>query len=168
MNENDFAALELSPEILRAIEEVGYTSMTPIQQKIIPVVLSGRDVIGQSSTGTGKTAAFAIPAVQLAEPTEEGRTQILVLAPTRELAVQITDEIRKFAKYKEGVKTVPVYGGQTIMIQIRGLKKAEIVVGTPGRIIDHIKRGTLKLDDIKMVVLDVDDEMLDMRFYDHI
>lgn len=168
MNENDFAALELSPEILRAIEEVGYTSMTPIQQKIIPVVLSGRDVIGQSSTGTGKTAAFAIPAVQLAEPTEEGRTQILVLAPTRELAVQITDEIRKFAKYKEGVKTVPIYGGQTIMIQIRGLKKAEIVVGTPGRIIDHIKRGTLKLDDIKMVVLDEADEMLDMGFYDDI
>ncbi|MBQ5760756.1 MAG: DEAD/DEAH box helicase [Clostridia bacterium] len=168
MDEKLFSNLNLSEEVLRAIADVGYESMTPIQENIIPVVLEGRDVIGQSSTGTGKTAAFAIPSVEMTEPTEEGRVQVLVLAPTRELAIQITDEMRKFAKYKEGVKTVPVYGGQTIMIQIRGLKKAEIVVGTPGRIIDHIKRGTLKLDNIKMVVLDEADEMLDMGFLDDI
>ena len=159
MDEKLFSNLNLSEEVLRAIADVGYEGMTPIQENIIPVVLEGRDVIGQSSTGTGKTAAFAIPAVEMTEPTEEGRVQVLVLAPTRELAIQITDEMRKFAKYKEGVKTVPAYGGQTIMIQIRGLKKAEIVVGTPGRIIDHIKRGTLKMDHIKMVVLDEADEM---------
>ncbi|MDD6315433.1 MAG: DEAD/DEAH box helicase, partial [Clostridia bacterium] len=168
MDEKLFSNLHLSEEVLHAIADVGYEAMTPIQEKIIPVVLEGRDVIGQSSTGTGKTAAFAIPAVEMTEPTEEGRVQVLVLAPTRELAIQITEEMRKFAKYKEGVKTVPVYGGQTIMIQIRGLKKAEIVVGTPGRIIDHIKRGTLRLDDIKMVVLDEADEMLDMGFLDDI
>ncbi|MBQ2691951.1 MAG: DEAD/DEAH box helicase [Clostridia bacterium] len=168
MEEKLFSTLNLSEEVLRAIADVEYTSMTPIQEKIIPVVLEGKDVIGQSSTGTGKTAAFAIPAVEKTEPTEEGRVQTLVLAPTRELAIQITDEMRKFAKYKEGVKTVAAYGGQTIMIQIRGLKKAEIVVGTPGRIIDHIKRGTLKLDHIKTVILDEADEMLDMGFVDDI
>lgn len=168
MSEGLFSSLELSPEVLKAIEDVGYESMTPIQEKIIPLVLEGRDVIGQSSTGTGKTAAFAIPSVEKTQPTEEGMVQTLVLAPTRELAIQITDEMRKFAKYKEGVKTVPVYGGQTIMIQIRALKKAEIVVGTPGRIIDHIHRGTLKLDNIKTVILDEADEMLDMGFYDDI
>lgn len=168
MEEKLFSKLNLSDQILRAIDDIGYDSMTPIQEQIIPLVLSGKDVIGQSSTGTGKTAAFAIPAVEKAEPTDEGRTQVLVLAPTRELAIQITEEMRKFSKYKEGVKTVPVYGGQTIMIQIRGLRKAEIVVGTPGRIIDHIHRGTLKLDHIKMAVLDEADEMLDMGFLDDI
>ena len=168
MSENLFSSLALDPEILRAIEDVGYETMTPIQEKIIPAILEGRDVIGQSSTGTGKTAAFAIPVIQKTQPSEEGLTQVLVLAPTRELAIQICDEMRKFTKYKEGIKTEPVYGGQTIMIQIRGLKKAEIVVGTPGRIIDHIKRGTLKLDHIKTVVLDEADEMLDMGFYDDI
>ncbi|MEA4920702.1 MAG: DEAD/DEAH box helicase [Clostridiaceae bacterium] len=168
MEEKLFSKLNLSDQILRAIADMGYDSMTPIQEQIIPLVLSGKDVIGQSSTGTGKTAAFAIPAVEKAEPSEEGRTQILVLTPTRELAIQITEEMRKFSKYKEGVKTLPVYGGQTIMIQIRGLRKAEIVVGTPGRIIDHIHRGTLKLDHVKMVVLDEADEMLDMGFLDDI
>ena len=103
MDEKLFSNLNLSEEVLRAIADVGYESMTPIQENIIPVVLEGRDVIGQSSTGTGKTAAFAIPSVEMTEPTEEGRVQVLVLAPTRELAIQITDEMRKFAKYKEGV-----------------------------------------------------------------
>lgn len=168
MDENKFSDLNLSTDLLRAIEDVGYETMTSIQQKIIPHVLEGKDVIGQSSTGTGKTAAFALPLVEMTEGTAEGKTQVLVLAPTRELAIQITDEMRKFAKYKEGIKTIPVYGGQTIIIQIRGLKKAEIVVGTPGRIIDHIKRGTLKLDAIKTVVLDEADEMLDMGFFDDI
>lgn len=168
MNENLFNSLNLSPEILRAIEDVGYTEMTPIQQQIIPLVLEGGDVIGQSSTGTGKTAAFAIPAVEMTEPTEEGRTQVIVLAPTRELAMQITDEMRKFSKYKEGVKCVTIYGGQNIALQIKSLKKAEIVIGTPGRVIDHIHRGTLKLDNIRLVVLDEADEMLDMGFLDDI
>lgn len=172
MIENAFSGLGLSQELLKAIEDVGYTEMTEIQEHIIPHILAGKDLIGQSSTGTGKTAAFSIPAVEktvpCAEGVEEEDPQVLVLAPTRELAIQITEEMQKFSKYKPGIKTVAVYGGQTIMIQIRALKNAQIVVGTPGRVIDHLNRGTMKLSNLKLVVLDEADEMLDMGFVDDI
>ena len=168
MNQVSFADLGLSPELIRAVADMQYTEMTPIQQKIIPLIIEGRDVIGQSSTGTGKTAAFGIPAVEMLQQTDDPNPQILVLCPTRELAMQVSEEMSKYSKYKEWVRTVTLYGGQAIATQIRALSKADIAVGTPGRIIDHIHRGTLRLDHIKMVVLDEADEMLDMGFLDDI
>ena len=162
-------ALGLSQEMIRAIQDTGYEEFTPIQEKAIPVLLSGRDVIGQASTGTGKTAAFGIPAIELVtEPEETADPQVLVLCPTRELAMQVSDEMRKFSKYKEGLRVVTVYGGQNIDTQIRALKRASVVVGTPGRVIDHIRRRTLKLMNIKLAILDEADEMLDMGFVDDI
>jgi len=169
MENKAFENLPVSPLILRSIADAGYTEMTDIQHKIIPLILEGRDVIGQSSTGTGKTAAFGIPAVEMIDTDEElSDPQVLVLCPTRELAIQVSEELRKFSKYKEGVRIVTVYGGQNIDTQIRALKRSAIVVGTPGRVIDHLKRRTLKLGSIKMVVLDEADEMLDMGFLDDI
>ncbi len=160
-----FNELNLSWELLRAIEDCGYTEATYIQKACIPVVLSGGDIIGQSQTGTGKTAAFAIPLVELLQPTIQKRPQALILSPTRELALQVTEEIRKFAKYKEGLRTVCIYGGQPIQRQIQDLKKgADIVVGTPGRILDHIKRRTLRFNECRILVLDEADEMLNMGF----
>ena len=162
-------ALGLSQEMIRAIQDTGYEEFTPIQEKAIPVLLEGRDVIGQASTGTGKTAAFGIPAIELVtEPEETADPQVLVLCPTRELAMQVSDEMRKFSKYKEGLRVVTVYGGQNIDTQIRALKRASVVVGTPGRVIDHIRRRTLKLMNIKLAILDEADEMLDMGFVDDI
>jgi len=162
-------ALGLSQEMIRAIQDTGYEAFTPIQEKAIPVLLEGRDVIGQASTGTGKTAAFGIPAIELiTEPEETADPQVLVLCPTRELAMQVSDEMRKFSKYKEGLRVVTVYGGQNIDTQIRALKRAAVVVGTPGRVIDHIRRRTLKLMNIKLAILDEADEMLDMGFVDDI
>ena len=162
-------ALNLSPEMIRAIQETGYEQFTPIQQKVIPVLLSGRDVIGQSSTGTGKTAAFGIPAIELVQdPGEQKDPQVLVLCPTRELAMQVSEELRKFSKYKEGLRVVAVYGGQSIDTQIRALKQSAIVVGTPGRVLDHLHRRTLKLSGIRLAILDEADEMLDMGFIDDI
>ncbi|MBQ9535376.1 MAG: DEAD/DEAH box helicase [Clostridia bacterium] len=170
MNEKAFESLALSPETLRAIQDAGYTEMTDIQQKVIPVIMEGRDVIGQASTGTGKTAAFGIPCLERIEmKEEEPEPQMLVLCPTRELAMQVCDELRKFSKYREGMRIVPVYGGQNIENQIRALKAgATVVVGTPGRVIDHISRRTLKLGGVRFVVLDEADEMLDMGFLDDI
>jgi len=164
----DFESLNLSRELLDAIGEMGYKAPTGIQEKIIPLILEGSDVIGQSSTGTGKTAAFGIPAVELLEENEDRDPRLLVMAPTRELAMQISEELGKFAKYKPGLKIVTVYGGQSINVQLYELDKADIVVGTPGRLIDHIKRGSLELKNIRMVVLDEADEMLDMGFLDDI
>ena len=162
-------SMNLSPEMIRAIQDTGYEEFTPIQEKAIPVLLGGRDVIGQASTGTGKTAAFGIPAIELVtEPEETADPQVLVLCPTRELAMQVSDEMRKFSKYKEGLRVVTVYGGQNIDTQIRALKRASVVVGTPGRVIDHIRRRTLKLMNIKLAILDEADEMLDMGFVDDI
>ena len=162
-------ALNLSPEMIRAIQETGYEQFTPIQQKIIPVLLQGKDVIGQSSTGTGKTAAFGIPAIELVQdPGEQKDPQVLVLCPTRELAMQVSEELRKFSKYKEGLRVVAVYGGQSIDTQIRALKQSAIVVGTPGRVLDHLHRRTLKLSGIRLAILDEADEMLDMGFIDDI
>lgn len=169
MDNQTLEALNLSPEMIRAIQETGYEQFTPIQQKVIPVLLQGRDVIGQSSTGTGKTAAFGIPAIELVQdPGEQKDPQVLVLCPTRELAMQVSEELRKFSKYKEGLRVVAVYGGQSIDTQIRALKQSAIVVGTPGRVLDHLHRRTLKLSGIRLAILDEADEMLDMGFIDDI
>ena len=162
-------AMNLSPEMIRAIQDTGYEAFTPIQEKAIPVLMAGRDVIGQASTGTGKTAAFGIPAIEkVVDPDDHADPQVLVLCPTRELAMQVSDELRKFSKYKEGLRVVTVYGGQNIDTQIRALKKAAVVVGTPGRVIYHLRRRTLKLMNIRLAILDEADEMLDMGFVDDI
>ena len=154
--------------IVRAVEEMGFESMTPIQEQAIPIMLKGKDLIGQAQTGTGKTAAFGIPIIQKIDPTEKG-LQAIILCPTRELAMQAAEEIRRFAKYMHEIKVVPVYGGQDISKQIRALSRgAQIVVGTPGRVMDHMRRHTLKTDKIKIVVLDEADEMLNMGFREDI
>ncbi len=164
-----FNELNLSSELLRAIEDCGYNEATYIQKACIPTVLNGGDIIGQSQTGTGKTAAFSIPILEKLVPSERKHPQALILSPTRELALQVCEEIRKFAKYKEGIRTVCIYGGQPITKQIIDLKKgADIVVGTPGRILDHIDRKTLRFHDCKILVLDEADEMLNMGFREDI
>lgn len=154
----------LDKRILRAVAEMGFETMTPIQEAAIPALLKGRDVIGQAQTGTGKTAAFGIPMLQRIE--EDNRSlQGMILCPTRELAIQAAEELRKFAKYMHNIRMVPIYGGQDISRQIKALKGgAQIIVGTPGRVMDHMRRHTIKLQDIKMVVLDEADEMLNMGF----
>lgn len=163
-----FNELNLSKELLRSIEEMGYEQMTPIQEQSIPVMLEGRDIIGQAQTGTGKTASFGIPVIEGIDP-EISDVQAIVLCPTRELAIQTAEEIRKLAKYNHGVKVLPIYGGQDISIQIRSLRgRVPIVVGTPGRVMDHMRRHTLKLENIKTMVLDEADEMLDMGFREDI
>ena len=164
-----FNELNLSDELLRAVEELGYTEMTEIQQQSIPLLLEGRDVVGRSNTGTGKTAAFGIPAVESITEADRKSAVILILCPTRELAMQANEEIRKFAKFKEGVKSSAVYGGASMEKQIHELKRgANIVIGTPGRIMDHIRRKTLRLDNIRTVILDEADEMLNMGFREDI
>ena len=160
----EFSSLQLSAELLRAIGDVGYDTMTDIQERAIPLALEGGDLIGRSSTGTGKTAAFGIPVVERCVPGV--RTQALILCPTRELAMQIAEEIRKFAKYKPGIGIATVYGGQSMETQIRQLRTAAIVIGTPGRVMDHMRRKTLRLDGLKIAVLDEADEMLNMGFYE--
>ena len=163
-----FSDLGISEEILRAVEEMGYTQPSPIQQQAIPFVLQGRDLIGQAQTGTGKTAAFAIPIIDLVDP-DFNKPQAIILCPTRELAVQVEGEIQKLAKYHKKINSVAIYGGESIDRQIRVLKKGvQIVVGTPGRVQDHINRGTLRLEDAGIIVLDEADEMLDMGFRDDI
>ncbi len=159
---------ELSPEVALAIENMGYEAATPIQEAAIPPMLEGRDIIGQAQTGTGKTAAFGIPLIERVIP-EEKQVQALVLCPTRELAIQTAGELVKLSRYRPGVKVVPVYGGQPIERQMRGLEMgAQVIVGTPGRVMDHMNRGTLDLSGIRMAVLDEADEMLDMGFRDDI
>lgn len=153
----------LDERILRAVKEMGFEKLTPIQEMAIPYLLDGDDIIGQAQTGTGKTAAFGIPALQKIDP-DLKKLQTVVLCPTRELAIQAAEEIRKIAKYLHGIKVLPVYGGQDISRQISGLKGVQIIVGTPGRVMDHMRRGTVKLDYVNMVVLDEADEMLDMGF----
>ncbi|WP_026970023.1 DEAD/DEAH box helicase [Algoriphagus terrigena] len=163
-----FSDLGISGEIVRAVEEMGYTTPSPIQLQAIPFVLEGRDVIGQAQTGTGKTAAFAIPIIDLVDA-DFNKPQAIILCPTRELAVQVEGEIQKLAKFHRGINSVAIYGGESIDKQIRVLRKGvQIVVGTPGRVQDHINRGTLKLDSIGIIVLDEADEMLDMGFRDDI
>jgi ATP-dependent RNA helicase DeaD len=158
----------LPEEILKAVSELGYTEMTQIQERTIPLILEGRDVIGRSHTGTGKTAAFGIPAIMQIEPALRA-VQILVLCPTRELAMQAADEVRKFAKFMPHIHPVAIFGGADIEKQIWNLRRgANIVIGTPGRVIDHLERGTLKLAEVKTVVLDEADEMLNMGFREDI
>ena len=161
-----FKEIGLKDEILKALEELKFEEVFPIQEAVIPVLLSERDVIGQAHTGSGKTAAFALSMLQQITP-KKG-IQGLVVAPTRELAMQIAGEIKKFAKYT-GIKTATVYGGQGMGIQLDALERGvEIIVATPGRLIDHLKRGTIELMDIQHIVLDEADTMLDMGFIDDI
>ena len=163
-----FRDFPLSEAIQRAVAEVGYTEPTPIQAQSIPLILEGKDVIGRSHTGTGKTAAFGLPAIEMIDPDLEG-VQVLALCPTRELAMQAATEVEKFARYKKGVKVVAVYGGASMEKQIFQLKKgANFVIGTPGRIMDHLRRRTLRLGSLRMVILDEADEMLNMGFREDI
>lgn len=159
-----FSELELSAEVLRGIQAMGFEEPTPIQEKTIVPIMAGRDVIGQAQTGTGKTCAFAIPAVQsLTEDT--GYVQVLVLCPTRELAIQTAEEFQSVSKFVEGVRILPIYGGQSMDRQIQSLKRRpQIIIGTPGRVMDHMRRGTIKLDSLRVVILDEADEMLSMGF----
>lgn len=163
-----FTDLPLSDEVQRAIAEMEYTEPSPIQFQSIPFIVEGHDVIGQAQTGTGKTAAFGLPAIDKID-TKNRATQCIILCPTRELAVQVSNNIKKYSKYKRGLSSLAIYGGESIERQIRSLDQGvHIVVGTPGRVIDHIDRGTLVLDDIHTVILDEADEMLNMGFIDDI
>lgn len=154
----------LSDYIVKALDKQGITEMTSVQARAIPILKGGRDLIGKSQTGTGKTFAFGIPSLESVD-TEEKFTQVLIICPTRELAIQVTGEMRKLTEYREGCKVVPIVGGSTMERQITALKSgAKIVVGTPGRLNDHIRRRTLKLANVKTVVLDEADEMMDMGF----
>ncbi len=168
MEKLPFDQLGVSPEILKAVAKMGFEEASPIQTAVIPVALTGRDIVGQSSTGSGKTAAFAIPAIEKVEPAKRV-VQVLILCPTRELAVQVAEETGKLAFFKRGVREVPIYGGQSYDRQFRALEAGvQIVIGTPGRVMDHMDRGTLRLDALKLVVLDEADRMLDMGFRDDI
>lgn len=168
MDKLKFTELNLSPEILKAVTDMGFEETTPIQSLAIPKMIEGVDLIGQAQTGTGKTAAFGIPILEKISPKEK-KVQALIMCPTRELAIQVAEELKSLSKYKRGINIVPVYGGQPIVRQMAALHKgAHIVIGTPGRIIDHIERQTIKLDNTKTVVLDEADEMLDMGFRDDI
>jgi ATP-dependent RNA helicase DeaD len=168
MQKKPFTELGLSPELLKAVEKLGFEEASPIQSAAIPALLTGRDVVGQSQTGSGKTAAFAVPAIEKVDP-HLRQTQVLILCPTRELAMQVAEEVAKLSCFKRGVRELPIYGGASYERQFRGLQEgAHIVIGTPGRVIDHLDRGSLKLDAIKMVVLDECDRMLDMGFREDI
>ena len=163
-----FDELGLSPNMLKGIKDMGFEETSPIQSQAIPVIMAGHDIIGQAQTGSGKTAAFGVPLLEKVDP-ENKKTQILVLSPTRELAIQVANEIRKLGKYMHGIKILPVYGGQDITIQIRSLKGgAHIIIGTPGRVMDHLRRKTIRCEEVNMVVLDEADEMLNMGFREDI
>ncbi len=158
-----FGSLELDRKVVTALTDMGFEEPSPIQSQTIPIVLEGKDVIGQAQTGTGKTAAFGIPVIQRIQAEQKG-VQALIMTPTRELAIQVSEELSKIGRLKR-IKTLPVYGGQPIDRQIRSLRAGiHIVVGTPGRLLDHIRRQTIRLDHIRFLVLDEADEMLDMGF----
>ena len=161
-----FSDLNLSSELLRAIDDLGFESPSEVQEASIPIILEGRDVLAQAQTGTGKTASFGIPIIEGMEENADD-LQALVLVPTRELARQVSEELKKLAKYKKFIKIVPIYGGADMGKQLRDLKKgASIVVGTPGRVMDHMKRKTIRLDGLKFLTFDEADEMFDMGFRD--
>jgi len=163
-----FSELGLSSELLKAIDKLGFEQAAPIQAAAIPVLMQGKDAVGQSQTGSGKTVAFAAPAIEKVV-VEELTTQVLILCPTRELAVQVSEEVHKLALFKRGLHALPIYGGQSYDRQFFGLRQgAHIVIGTPGRVMDHMRRGTLRLNSVKMVVLDEVDVMLNMGFRDDI
>ena len=163
-----FSDLALPEPLLRALDEVGYESPSPIQAQTIPPLLEGRDVLGQAQTGTGKTAAFALPALSRTD-LFHAVPQTLVLAPTRELAIQVAEALQRYSAHLPGFRVLPIYGGQSYEPQLKGLRRGvHAVVGTPGRVVDHVKRGTLKLDALRMLVLDEADEMLRMGFIDDV
>lgn len=163
-----FEEMGLSEEIQKAVRYMGFEEASPIQAKAIPAMISGIDLIGQAQTGTGKTAAFGIPILEKVDPKLK-KLQAIVLCPTRELAIQVADEIRNLSRYMHGIKVLPIYGGQDIVKQIRSLKSGtQIVIGTPGRVMDHMRRKTMKLDFVHTVVLDEADEMLNMGFHEDI
>ena len=163
-----FSELDLSPELEKAIKKLGFEQASPIQAAAIPCLLNGKDVVGQSQTGSGKTAAFGIPAIERTEAKLKA-VQVLVLCPTRELAVQVSEEMHKLAYYKRGIICLPIYGGQSYERQYAGLRQgAQIVIGTPGRVMDHMRRGSLKLDQLHTIILDEADVMLDMGFREDI
>ena len=163
--ETEFDALPISPEVKRAIAQMGFTVMTQVQRAALPVLLEGREVIAKAPTGTGKTCAFGIPIIESIEEGEQ-KVRALILSPTRELAVQITQELRALARFKPDLRIVTLYGGQPIERQIEALKRRpQIVVATPGRLLDHYNRRTVRLDAVRRVVLDECDEMLNMGFY---
>ena len=169
MNETKFSELNLIPEMMRAIEELGFENATDIQAEAIPKIREGRDIIGKSQTGTGKTLAFAIPAIEKIDRDEEETTvQVLILCPTRELAMQGCDEIKKLTRFMTNIWTADIYGGAPMDRQIYRLKKCNLVIGTPGRVMDHMRRGTLSLSNVRMVILDEADEMLSMGFREDI
>lgn len=168
MNTKLFSELNLSPELLNAIDKLGFEQASPIQAEAIPVLMAGKDVAGQSQTGSGKTAAFAIPAIEKTDP-QLRAVQVLILCPTRELAIQVSEEFHKLAFFKRGIHALPIYGGQSYDRQFYGLKQgAQIVIGTPGRLMDHMRRGTLRLDSVKLAILDEADVMLNMGFREDI
>ena len=168
MDEVRFEELGLRPEIMRAVKKMGFEEASPIQAKAIPVMMSGCDLIGQAQTGTGKTAAFGIPLLEKIDPRNK-KLQAIVLCPTRELAIQVAEEIRHLAWYMHGIKVLPIYGGQEIVKQIRSLKGGiQLIIGTPGRVMDHMRRKTIKMEHLHTVVLDEADEMLNMGFREDI
>ena len=168
MQKKMFAELGLSPELLKAVAQMGFEEASHIQSQAIPALLAGSDVVGQSQTGSGKTAAFALPAIEMVD-VHIRAPQVLILCPTRELAVQVAEEVSKLAYFKRGVREIPIYGGQSYDRQLRGLRDgAQIIIGTPGRVMDHLERRTLKMDQVRMVILDEADRMLDMGFLDDI
>jgi ATP-dependent RNA helicase DeaD len=163
-----FSELGLSPEILKAVDKLGFEQASPIQAESIPLLLTGKDIVGQSQTGSGKTAAFAIPAIEKTDPNKRV-PQVLILCPTRELAVQVSEEVHKLAFFKRGIHALPIYGGQSYERQFMGLRQgAQIIIGTPGRVMDHMRRGTLRLDTVKVAILDEADVMLNMGFREDI
>jgi ATP-dependent RNA helicase DeaD len=167
-SEITFRDLNLPEELLQALEKVGYEKPTPIQAECIPLIIDGHDLLGTAQTGTGKTAAFALPMLANIDP-DDKNTQLLVLAPTRELAIQVAEAFQVYASFSKKINVLPIYGGSSYDNQIRQLRRGtQVVVGTPGRVIDHIKKGTLKLDKLKFLVLDEADEMLRMGFIDDV
>ena len=163
-----FDELNIVDPILRAITDMGFEEATPIQAKAIPMEMTGVDVVGQAQTGTGKTAAFGIPLLQKINPKSK-KLQSVVLCPTRELAIQVAEEIRNLSKYMHGIKVLPIYGGQDIVKQIRSLKAGtQIIIGTPGRVMDHMRRKTVKFEEVHTIILDEADEMLNMGFREDI
>jgi len=168
MEKLKFEEMQLSSWIMRAVTDMGFEEATPIQSQAIPLIKNGHDIIGQSQTGTGKTASFGIPCLEMIDP-DDRHLQALILCPTRELAIQVSEEFRKLLKYKDNIRVLPVYGGQPIDRQILALKKgAQVIIGTPGRVMDHMRRRTLKMETVKYAVLDEADEILDMGFRDDI
>ena len=168
MENSKFNDLNISKEILLAIKDMGFEEPTPIQAQSIPYMLNGEDLIGQAQTGTGKTAAFGIATLEKIDPGNKA-LQAVILCPTRELAIQVSEELKMLSRYQKAVRILPVYGGQPIDRQIKALKKGvQVVIGTPGRIMDHMKRRTLKMGGVRIIILDEADEMLDMGFREDI